>query len=62
MKNIYFYFILVLILALNLDLFSQPRNEYSSDANTVLLLHLNETSGDTVFDASPYHNNGVLYG
>ncbi|TSA16360.1 hypothetical protein D4R75_13585, partial [bacterium] len=32
--------------------------EYSPDANTVLLLHMNETSGTTVGDASGYGNHG----
>ena len=36
--------------------------EYSVDANTVLLLHLNETSGSSVLDASSYSNNGTTTG
>lgn len=62
MQNIKLHFIVVLVLVFIVDLISQPQNEYISDANTVLLLHLNETSGNTVFDSSPYHNDGVIYG
>ncbi|MCX6132214.1 MAG: SUMF1/EgtB/PvdO family nonheme iron enzyme [Ignavibacteriales bacterium] len=36
--------------------------EYSPDANTVLLLHMNETSGSTVSDASSYGNDGTANG
>jgi fibronectin type 3 domain-containing protein len=36
--------------------------EYSADANTVLLLHMDETSGSTVSDASSYGNNGTATG
>jgi photosystem II stability/assembly factor-like uncharacterized protein len=36
--------------------------EYSPDANTVLLLHMNETSGSTVSDASSFGNNGTATG
>ncbi|MFH0991057.1 MAG: DUF1565 domain-containing protein [bacterium] len=36
--------------------------EYKSDANTVLLMHMNETSGSTVSDASSYGNNGIATG
>ena len=36
--------------------------EYSSDANTVLLLHMNETSGSSVSDASGNGNNGTATG
>jgi hypothetical protein len=33
--------------------------EYAADPNTVLLLHLNETSGNIAFDASSYSNHGA---
>ncbi|MBI3005078.1 MAG: fibronectin type III domain-containing protein, partial [Ignavibacteriales bacterium] len=36
--------------------------EYTNDANTVLLLHMNEPSGSTVSDASSYSNNGTASG
>ncbi|MBI3003909.1 MAG: VCBS repeat-containing protein, partial [Ignavibacteriales bacterium] len=36
--------------------------EYQPDANTVLLLHMNETSGSTVSDASSFGNNGTATG
>ena len=36
--------------------------EYTPDANTVLLLHMNETSGTTVSDASGNGNNGTATG
>ncbi|MBM4162677.1 MAG: hypothetical protein FJ217_16475, partial [Ignavibacteria bacterium] len=36
--------------------------EYNADANTVLLLHMNETSGSTVADASSYGNHGTATG
>ncbi len=36
--------------------------EYTADANTVLLLHMDETSGSTVIDASSYGNNGTATG
>ncbi|GEM_PF-2629931 len=36
--------------------------EYRSDANTVLLMHMNETSGSTVSDASSFSNNGIATG
>ncbi len=36
--------------------------EYRSDANTVLLLHMNETSGSTVSDASTFANHGTATG
>ena len=36
--------------------------EYRSDSNTVLLLHMDETSGSIVGDASSYANNGVAKG
>jgi len=34
--------------------------EYNPDTNTVLLLHMDETGGATVNDASNFHNNGSL--
>lgn len=37
-------------------------SEYTPDANTVLLLHMNETSGSTVSDASGNGNHGVATG
>ncbi|MFH0992072.1 MAG: LamG-like jellyroll fold domain-containing protein, partial [bacterium] len=36
--------------------------EYSTDANTVLLLHLNESTGTTAVDASGLSNNGTATG
>lgn len=36
--------------------------EYTTDGNTVLLLHMNETSGATVSDASGYGNHGTANG
>ncbi|MBM4162496.1 MAG: hypothetical protein FJ217_15515, partial [Ignavibacteria bacterium] len=33
--------------------------EYQADANTVLLLHMNETSDSTAYDASSYGNHGA---
>jgi hypothetical protein len=36
--------------------------EYNPDANTVLLLHMNEISGSTVSDASGQNNNGTATG
>lgn len=36
--------------------------EYTSDPNTVLLLHMNETSGSSVSDASGNGNNGAATG
>ncbi|MBS4028754.1 MAG: T9SS type A sorting domain-containing protein [Ignavibacteriales bacterium] len=36
--------------------------EYTTDANTVLLLHMNETSGNSVSDASEFGNNGTATG
>jgi hypothetical protein len=36
--------------------------EYTADANTVLLLHMDETSGSTVSDASGQNNNGSATG
>jgi fibronectin type 3 domain-containing protein len=41
---------------------AQNKGEYSSDANTLLLLHMNETSGSTVSDASSFSNNGTATG
>jgi len=35
--------------------------EYISDENTVLLLHLNETSGNIAYDESTYGNNGTIH-
>jgi len=35
--------------------------EYISDENTVLLLHLNETSGNIAYDESSYSNNGTIH-
>jgi fibronectin type 3 domain-containing protein len=43
----------------------QPLNkdfEYTADANTVLLLHMNETNGTVVNDASSYGNSGIASG
>lgn len=42
--------------------FLPVQGEYSTDPNTVLLLHMNETSGSTVSDASTYGNNGTATG
>ena len=36
--------------------------EYQADSSTVLLLHMNEASGSSVFDASGYDNNGTASG
>jgi hypothetical protein len=36
--------------------------EYTPDANTVLLLHMNETSGSTATDASSFGNSGAVTG
>ena len=36
--------------------------EYKPDGNTVLLLHMDETSGSTLNDASSYANNGTATG
>ncbi|MFH0989406.1 MAG: LamG-like jellyroll fold domain-containing protein [bacterium] len=36
--------------------------EYTTDANTVLLMHMNETSGNTVKDSSIFKNNGTAIG
>jgi len=36
--------------------------EYTTDANTVLLLHFNETSGTTAYDSSGNANNGTVTG
>ncbi|MBI4547349.1 MAG: VCBS repeat-containing protein [Ignavibacteriae bacterium] len=36
--------------------------EYTTDTNTVALWHFNETSGDTVYDASGNGNNGTSTG
>jgi len=41
---------------------SRLLGEYTPDANTVLLLHMNETSGTTLADASTYGNNGAATG
>jgi len=62
MKNINIHFIVILVLVFIVDLISQPQNEYISDANTVLLLHLNETTGNTAYDASSYGNHGTING
>ncbi len=42
--------------------FATLLGEYVRDANTVLLMHMNEPSGPLVFDASGHHNDGVAYG
>ncbi len=39
-----------------------PAQGYLPDANTVLLLHFNETSGDTAYDASGNNYHGVASG
>ena len=36
--------------------------EYNPDANTALLLHMNEATGDAVYDASEYGNDGSANG
>ena len=36
--------------------------EYEPDENTVLLLHLNETSGNIAYDESSYQNHGTING
>ena len=36
--------------------------EYEPDENTVLLLHLNETSGNIAYDESQYQNHGTING
>jgi len=36
--------------------------EYNPDTSTVLLMHMDETSGSTVTDASAYGNNGATTG
>ncbi len=38
------------------------QHEYNSDTSTVLLLHMDETSGQTVIDASGKNNNGTATG
>ena len=43
--------------------FEKPlQGEYTSDANTVLLLHMDENSGSIVNDASGYNNHGTATG
>ncbi|MBN2761575.1 MAG: T9SS type A sorting domain-containing protein [Bacteroidales bacterium] len=36
--------------------------EYTADANTVMLLHMNESSGSMVYDFSGNNNNGTING
>jgi len=36
------------------------QDEFDSDENTLLLLHLNEESGITAYDSSPYGHDGTL--
>lgn len=43
-------------------IFAQFQNEYTSDSNTMLLLHLNEISGNIAYDASSFGNNGTING
>ena len=45
--------------AANIDV---PTAEFSSDTDTVLLMHFNEGSGDTTNDASGNENHGTLEG
>jgi hypothetical protein len=52
---------LVLITS-NISLSQLQTEEYTPDENTILLLHLNETGGNTVFDASQYSNDGTING
>ena len=37
-------------------------HEYTVDTNTIGLWHFNECSEETAYDASPNHNDGVIYG
>ena len=54
------------LLAIILALFFIPACVFSQtpfevDANTVALWHFDEGVGDTLHDASPYHNDGVIH-
>ena len=52
----------LLFLFFNLATIALFAQEYQTDANTVLLLHMNETSGSAVSDASGNSNNGTASG
>lgn len=41
--------------------FRRPAGEFDPDQDTVLLMHMNEGSGTSVGDSSPFGNNGILY-
>ncbi|MBI3195337.1 MAG: Ig-like domain-containing protein [Ignavibacteriae bacterium] len=62
MKQNYFFIIISVIgvlLTFNSDVIAQ---EYATDANTVLLLHMNETSGVVINDESGNGNHGTASG
>ena len=56
--------VLLFLILCPLQLFAQTPllGEYTADANTVLLMHMNETSGSTLSDASSYGNNCTVSG
>jgi hypothetical protein len=52
----------IIILIYNVTFGQVQTEEYVADEHTVLLLHLNETGGPTVYDASQNGNDGTING
>ena len=53
---------LLVLFAPNHSIGQIQTEEYTPDEHTVLLLHLNETSGDMAYDESSYQNHGTING
>ena len=52
----------LVLVTLNNSFGQVQAKEYTPDEHTVLLLHLNETSGDIAYDESSYQNHGTING
>jgi hypothetical protein len=57
----YFFILMVLLTALSFSLNAQIIIPFTVDSNTVALWHFDEGTGNVLYDASFYHNNGNIH-
>lgn len=58
MKYVLILSVLFIVASFSLD--AQMRSPFTVDSNTVALWHFDEGSGNVLYDASPYHNDGQI--